>query len=59
MRPMIDYFSQGRDWENPVWSDAYEDAFEFGSMVTVVKPVFNPNGNLIAVAGIDITLEYF
>lgn len=27
-------------------------------MVTVVKQVFNPNGNLIAVAGLDITLEY-
>ena len=58
MRPLIDYFSQGLNSAKPIWSDAYDDAFEFGRMVTVVKPVYKKNGNLLAVAGLDVTLTY-
>lgn len=58
MRPLIDYFSQGLDAAKPIWSDAYDDAFEFGRMVTVVMPVYNKYWKLLAVAGLDVTLTY-
>ena len=41
-----------------VWSEFYEDAFGFGKIISITKPIYYENGEyLIGVVGIDITFS--
>ena len=57
------YFSEGTNATLPLWSPIYLDAFGFGSIVTVVMPVYKldevrQKNLLIGVAGLDVTIDY-
>ena len=60
MRNYYSYISEGVEITSPVWTEPYIDAFGFGKMVTVSKPIYYQEGGIrtiLGVAGIDILWE--
>lgn len=60
----VDYSTKDRDWykqviasNNTVITDPYIDAITGELVLTVSTPIYSKDGNIIAVAGVDITLD--
>lgn len=50
--------TQGLNVSQPSWTSIYEDAFDFGWMITGVMPSFDSQtGKLIGVTGLDIPIN--
>jgi GAF domain-containing protein/HAMP domain-containing protein len=49
--------NKGRETPIPIWSPIYLDATGLGMVTTVAIPIYDQAGNLIGVAGLDITLN--
>jgi GAF domain-containing protein/HAMP domain-containing protein len=47
----------GKQKPDPVWSPVYLDATGLGLVTTVAIPTYKPDGELIGVIGLDLTLE--
>ena len=60
MKDFFAYLTEGLEISNPIWSPAYEDALQFGTIVTVMMPAYDstPYKRLIGVVGLDVTLNY-
>ena len=61
LRPFSKYFSEGVIFTKPAWSPIYDDALNFGQIITPSMPVYsyeNGTRELVAVVGLDVTLDY-
>lgn len=60
MKEFSVYLSEGIEIKKPIWSPIYEDALEYGTVVTVAMPVYknSPLKRLVGVVGLDVTLNF-
>ena len=60
MKSFSAYLSKGMNITNPIWSPVYEDALQFGTIITVAMPAYDytPHKRLVGVVGLDVTLDY-
>ena len=49
--------NRGKQTPEPVWSPVYLDATGLGLVTTVAIPAYKPDGELIGVIGLDLTLD--
>lgn len=63
MRNYYKYVSEGIHIETPIWVQPYEDAFGFGTIVSVAMPIYYTDTSgiriILGVAAIDVTLKTF
>lgn len=58
IQKMYAFMSKAQDYTSASWSAIYIDAFGFGRMTTITKPVFYSERNyLIGVVGIDTPIS--
>ena len=49
--------NRGKQTPEPIWSPVYLDATGLGLVTTVAIPAYKPDGELIGVIGLDLTLD--